>query len=208
VTWEAFYAQVRKVANSLMALGVQKDDKVAILSYSCYRWVLTDLAATCIGAVTVGIYQTLPAKDCRYIIRHSDAVFVFAEDHKQLDKLLEIRSEISAVRRVVLFSGENPENDWVLGFEEFTDQCRDVPDRSFAERTAAVAAGDIAAIVYTSGTTGLPKGAMLSHDNLTFTAQSVEKSVVWYPDDQVFLFLPLAHAISIRSAWSVIGATI
>ncbi|MGD2000081.1 MAG: AMP-binding protein, partial [Desulfobacterales bacterium] len=120
VTWEEFYAQVRKVAKALMAFGVQKGDKVAIVSYSCYRWVLTDLAVACIGAVTVGIYQTLPAKDCRYIIRHSDAVLVFVEDHKQLDKLLEIRSEISAVRRVVLFSGENPQNDWILSFEEFT----------------------------------------------------------------------------------------
>ena len=77
VTWEEFYAQVREVAKSLIALGVQKGDKVAIVSYSCYRWVLTDLAATCIGAVAVGIYQTLPAKDCCYIIRHSDAVLVF-----------------------------------------------------------------------------------------------------------------------------------
>ncbi|MGD8952225.1 MAG: AMP-binding protein, partial [Desulfobacterales bacterium] len=171
VTWEEFYAQVRKVAKALMAFGVQKGDKVAIVSYSCYRWVLTDLAVACIGAVTVGIYQTLPAKDCRYIIRHSDAVLVFVEDHKQLDKLLEIRSEISAVRRVVLFSGENPQNDWILSFEEFTDQGGDVPDGAFTERTAAVATGDVAAIVYTSGTTGVPKGAMLTHDNMTFTAQ-------------------------------------
>ena len=111
-----------------------KGDKVAIVSYSCYRWVLTDLAVACIGAVTVGIYQTLPAKDCRYIIRHSDAVLVFAEDHKQLDKLLEIRSEISDVRRVVLFSGENPQNDWVLSFEEFVNQGGDVPDVCFAYR--------------------------------------------------------------------------
>jgi long-chain acyl-CoA synthetase len=196
VTWEEFSDQVRKVAKSLIALGVQKGDKVAIVSYSCYRWVLTDLAVACIGAVTVGIYQTLPAKDCRYIIRHSDAVLVFAEDHKQLDKLLEIRSEISDVRRVVLFSGVNPQNDWVLSFEEFIDQGGDVPDRAFTERTAAVAAGDVAAIVYTSGTTGVPKGAMLTHDNMTFTAQSVEKSVVWYPGDEVFLFLPLAHVFA------------
>ena len=196
VTWKEFYAEVRKVAKALMAIGVQKGDKVAIVSYSCYRWVLTDLAATSIGAVTVGIYQTLPAKDCCFIIHHSDAVLVFAEDRNQFDKLLEIRNEISAVRRVVLFSGENPDNDWALDFEEFTDQGGDVPDRAFAEMTAAVAAGDVAAIVYTSGTTGVPKGAMLTHDNMTFTAQSVEKSVVWYPDDHLFLFLPLAHVFA------------
>jgi long-chain acyl-CoA synthetase len=195
-TWGEFHAEVRKVAKALMATGVQKGDKVAIVSYSCYRWVLTDLAATSIGAVTVGIYQTLPAKDCGFIVHHSDAVLVFAEDRNQFDKLLEIRNEISDVRRVVLFSDENPEDDWALDFEEFTDQGGDVPDRAFAEMTAAVAAEDVAAIVYTSGTTGIPKGAMLTHDNLTFTAQSVERSVVWHPDDEVFLFLPLAHVFA------------
>jgi long-chain acyl-CoA synthetase len=196
VTWEEFYAEVRKAAKALMALGVQKGDKVAIVSYSCYRWVLIDLAAASIGAVTVGIYQTLPAKDCRFIIHHSDAVLAFVEDRNQFDKLLEIRNEISAVRRVVLFSGENPENDWALDFEEFTDQDGDISDRAFKEMTAAVTVEDIAAIVYTSGTTGVPKGAILTHDNMTFTAQSVEKSVVWYPDDNVFLFLPLAHVFA------------
>jgi long-chain acyl-CoA synthetase len=196
VTWEEFYDQVRGVAKSLIALGVQKGDKVAILSYSCYRWVLTDLAANSIGAAAVGIYQTLPAKDCGYIIRHSDVVLVFSEDQSQLDKLLEIRNEIADVRKVVMFSDDNPENDWVLGFEEFSDLGRDIPDRTFMEMTAAVSAEDVAAIVYTSGTTGVPKGAMLTHDNITFTAQSVEKSVVWHPDDEVFLFLPLAHVFA------------
>ncbi len=196
VTWEEFYAQVREVAKSLIALGVRKGDKVAIVSYSCYRWVLTDLAATCIGAVAVGIYQTLPAKDCCYIIQHSDAVLVFSENRLQLDKLLEIRNEISAVRKVVLFSGDKSENGWALGFGDFIDLGRDVSDSAFMEMTAAVTAEDVAAIVYTSGTTGVPKGAMLTHDNITFTAQSVEKSVVWHPDDEVFLFLPLAHVFA------------
>ncbi|MFZ0727293.1 MAG: long-chain fatty acid--CoA ligase [Desulfobacterales bacterium] len=204
VTWEEFFAQIRSVAKSLIAHGVQKGDKVAIVGYSCLRWVLTDLAAASIGAVTVGIYQTLPAKDCRYIINHSDAVLVFAEDRPQLDKLLELRKEISGVRRVVVYSGVISGDDWVVGFEEFTEQGRDVRDSTFAEMTTAVTAADIAAIVYTSGTTGVPKGAMLTHDNMTFTAQSVEKSVVWYPDDQVFLFLPLAHVFARTCAYTAL----
>jgi long-chain acyl-CoA synthetase len=74
LTWNQFYGQVRKVGKSLMALGVEKGDKVNILSYSCYRWVLCDLGITSIGAVTVGIYQSNLPKDCQYIIDHSDAV--------------------------------------------------------------------------------------------------------------------------------------
>ena len=196
VTWEEFYNQVKDVAKSLIALGIRSGDKIAIISYSCYRWVLVDLAAISIGAVTVGIYQTLPGKDCCYIVHHSDASLVFCEDHSQLQKMMDNRQEIPAVQGVVLFSGNKIENDWILDFDQFIEQGREVSDKYLLELTAAVSPEDVAAIVYTSGTTGVPKGAMLTHDNITFTAQSVKKSVVWYPDDQVFLFLPLAHVFA------------
>jgi long-chain acyl-CoA synthetase len=199
VSWNQFHAQVRQAARSLIALGVSKGDKVAILSYSCYRWVLVDLAAAGIGAVTVGIYHSLPAADCRYIIAHSDAVLVFAEDRGQLEKLRQIRSDIAAVRRVVLFKNggaADGEDDWVMNFGAFLGRSQAVADSRVDDLAAAVTPSDMAAIVYTSGTTGVPKGAMLTHDNLTFTAQSVEKCVVWHPDDEVFLFLPLAHVFA------------
>ena len=196
VTWEEFYNQIKEVAKSLIALGVGRGDKIAIISYTCYRWVLTDLAATSIGAVTVGIYQTLPSKDCCYIVHHSDAVLVFCEDQSQLQKMMNNREEIPAVRNVVLFNGNNLDKDWILDFDRFIERGGAVTDKLFLDMTASVSPEDVAAIVYTSGTTGVPKGAMLTHDNITFTAQSVEKSVVWYPDDQVFLFLPLAHVFA------------
>jgi len=196
VTWEAFYSQVRQVARSLISMGITRGDKIAIISYSNYQWVLTDLAAACIGAVTVGIYQTLLAQDCRHIIQHSDAVLCFVQDQAQLDKLQTIRSEIPAVRKVIVMTANAPEDDRVMGFDAFIAQGRSVTDDTVTEMTTAVAPGDLAAIVYTSGTTGIPKGAMLTHDNLTFTAQSVEKSVVWEQDDEVFLFLPLAHVFA------------
>ena len=105
VSWNDFLGQVRQVAKSLVALGVDHGDKVNILSYTCYRWVLADFAVTAIGACTVGIYQSLPAKDCLYIVDHSEGVLAFAENPEQLEKLLEIRDRIPAVRKVVLFSG-------------------------------------------------------------------------------------------------------
>lgn len=196
VSWDDFYGQVRQAARSLIKLGIQKGDKIAIISYSNYRWVLTDLAAASIGAVTVGIYQTLLAGDCRHILQHSDAVLCFVQDRIQLDKLMTIRSDIPEIRKLILMDGEVPDDDRVMGYDEFIDGSRDVPEEKVTEMAAAVSADDLAAIVYTSGTTGIPKGAMLTHDNMTFTAQSVEKSVVWYPDDEVFLFLPLAHVFA------------
>ena len=196
VSWDQFYDQVRQAAGGLIRLGIKKGDKIAILSYSNYRWVLTDLAAACIGAVTVGIYQTLLAGDCRYILQHSDSVLCFVQDRLQLDKLQTIRSEIPEIRRIVLMDEAVPDEDWVMGYDEFLARGQDVPNQTVTQMAQAVSSGDLAAIVYTSGTTGVPKGAMLTHDNMTYTAQSVEKSVVWYPDDEVFLFLPLAHVFA------------
>jgi long-chain acyl-CoA synthetase len=206
ITWGDFDRQVAETAKSLIALGVGKDEKVTILSYSSYRWVLCDMAITSTGAVTVGIYQSLPARDCQYIIDHSDSVLAFAEDEAQLAKLLERKNDLSKVEKVVLLSGSHPGDDWVMTFEEFLDLGKDVPDADFEARAAAVRPGDIAGIVYTSGTTGVPKGTMLTHDNITFTAQSVEKSVVWDPDDDVFLFLPLAHVFARTAVYTAMLA--
>ena len=194
LSWRAFAEQVRAVGRSLIALGVDKGDKANIVSYSCYRWVLTDVALAAIGSVTVGIYHSLLAKDVGYIVDHSDAVLVFAEDAEQVSKLQQIRDRIPDVRKVVLFKGEPPaDDDWVITYEDFLELGRDVDDAVLDARIADVEADDVAAIVYTSGTTGVPKGAVLTNDNLTFTAQSVFGSARIHVEDTCLLFLPLAH---------------
>jgi len=196
ITWRGFYDEVRRAAKSLIALGVDKSDKVNILSYSCYRWVLTDVACASIGSWAVGIYHSLLARDVRYIVNHSDAVLVFAEDEAQLAKLVEIRDQIPEIRKVILFSGTPPADDWVISFEDFLALGADVPDEALEARIENVDAQDVATIVYTSGTTGIPKGAVLTHDNITFTAQSVEGSVYSVDGDETLLFLPLAHVFA------------
>jgi long-chain acyl-CoA synthetase len=142
ITWGQFSDQVKQAAKSLIALGVNRGDKVNILSYTCYRWILTDVALMSIGACTVGIYQTLLAKDCRYIVDHSDAVLVFAEDEDQLAKLREIRAEIPDIRKVVLFKGDPGGDDWVISYDAFLELSKDVADEEFERRAAAVTSDD------------------------------------------------------------------
>lgn len=195
VTWAQFYAQVQQISKSLIALGVNKGDKVNIISYSCYPWVAADVGITSIGACTVGIYHSTLAKDCKYIINHSDAVLIFAEDEVQLKKVLEIRKEIPRIRRVILFKG-NYQDDWVLSFAAFLNLGKEIPEAEFGKRVAAVTPADPAGIVYTSGTTGVPKGAVLTHDNITFTAQSARQCIEIRENDAQFFFLPLAHVFA------------
>ncbi len=196
VSWAQFYEQVRMVSKSLMALGVQKSDKVNILSYTCYQWVVSDFGISTAGAATVGIYQSSLPKDCQYIINHSDAVLIFAEDEIQLTKLYEIKNDIPNIRNVILFKGNAPNDDWVMTFEDFLKLGESVPDSDLDGIIKQTGPQDTAAIVYTSGTTGVPKGSVLTHDNLTFTAGSVEDAVDVTDEDQTFLFLPLAHVFA------------
>lgn len=195
-SWHTFYQQVKAVSKSLIALGVERGHKVNIISYTCYKWVLTDVANMCIGAATVGIYQSNLPPDCEYIISHSDGVLVFAENLTQLGKLLEIRDRIPEVKRVILFNDEAPDDDWVITYDAFLELGEGIDDEVFLKCANKVRASDTAGIVYTSGTTGVPKGVVLTHDNITFTSQSVENSGNFYDGEDMFVFLPLAHVFA------------
>ncbi len=196
ITWAQFYEKTRQVAKSLMALGVEKNDKVSIISNPCFNWVLCDIATVFSGACTVGIYQANLAKDCRYIIDHSDSVVIFVQDDKQLQKICSIRNKIPKIKKVVLYEGKAPENDWVIEFDTFMQLGDIISDPDLDNRISQVGPNDPATIVYTSGTTDVPKGAVITQDNLTFTSQSVVGSTVTTPGDETLIFLPLAHVFA------------
>lgn len=196
VTWTEFYDHLKKAGKSLMSLGVVRGDKVNVLSNTCYRWVVSDFATVSIGGATVGIYQSNLAKDCQYIIDHSDAIVIFAEDDEQLQKLQAVRKEIPNVRKVIMFNGSHQGDDWVIDFDDFMQLGKDISDKEFEARADSVEVADMAGIIYTSGTTGVPKGAVISNGNFLFTTDAVKKGLTVNDGDETFLFLPLAHVFA------------
>ncbi|MDM8538197.1 long-chain fatty acid--CoA ligase [Desulfobacterales bacterium HSG17] len=196
ISWQELYDQVKAVGKSLIALDMNKGDKANILGYTCYKWVLTDFANMSIGVGTVGIYQSNLAPDCDYIINHSDASLVFVENQVQLEKVISIRDNLPNVKKVILFEGEYPNDEWVITYDEFLELGKDIDHSVFDARVKEVTPDDTAGLVYTSGTTGVPKGVVLTHDNITFTCQSVYQSAKFYDGEEMFVFLPLAHVFA------------
>ena len=197
ITWQANKTICQDISKGLMALGVNKDDKVNILSNTRPEWLQIDIATVSIGAVVVGIYASNLPEDCAYIINHSDAVILFAENQDQLEKIMQVQKELPKLKYIVLLEGNPPADaNEVLRWEDFLTKGKKINDDKFVARTQEVEPGDLASIVYTSGTTGVPKGAMLTHDNLLFTSWSASESLAVQPHFETLLFLPLAHVFA------------
>jgi len=196
VTWRENFARVETIARALMALGVKKGDRVAILSQTRIEWVQLDLAIVCCGAATVGIYPSSLAEDCAFVVDHCDAEVVIVEDDEQLAKLLSLREKLTKVRHLVGLDLERAGAPGVLTWHEFLAKAEFTAPAEVEARRNAVVPDDLASIVYTSGTTGRPKGAMLTHRNLVFASDSAAEALQ-LPSGCIFLlFLPLAHVFA------------
>lgn len=196
VTWGEHKETCKKISKSLMALGIEKGDKVNILSQTRLEWIQVDIATVSIGAIIVGIYANNLPDDCAYIINHSDAVVLFVEDQEQLDKIFKVRNNLPDLKHIVIIDGESSGAEGVMTWQEFITKGINVTDNEFLARTVEMRPGDVASIVYTSGTTGVPKGALLTHENLVFTSWSVIQTLLIEPHFETILFLPLAHVFA------------
>ena len=196
VTWGEHQETCKKISKGLMALGIEKGDKVNILSQTRLEWIQVDIATVSIGAIIVGIYANNLPDDCAYVINHSDAVVLFVEDQEQLDKIFKVRNNLPDLKHIVIIDGESSGAEGVMTWQEFITKGINVTDNEFLARTVEMWPGDVASIVYTSGTTGVSKGAMLTHENLVFTSWSVIQSLLIEPHFETILFLPLAHVFA------------
>jgi long-chain acyl-CoA synthetase len=196
VTWGHNAETCKRISKSLMALGVKKGDRVCILSQTRLEWVQCDFGIVNCGAVTVGIYPTNLAPDCAYIINHCDAEVIFVENQEQLNKVQQVRKELPKLRHIIIFDGAGAADGPVLGFADFLRKGESVTDAQFEARAKDLKPDDLASLVYTSGTTGVPKGAMITHGNLLFTSDSAAQCLYLRPDFETLLFLPLAHVFA------------
>jgi len=178
--------------------GLLKGEHISILSQPCPKWTWADLASLSLGAVTVPVYPTLTPAEVDYLVKHSDSVAIFCENEGQLNKILEREKLPEKLRFAVLFNGHAPFSDR-LKVLTWDDLLKDgevyVPTHKKAldDARRSVKAQDLASIVYTSGTTGVPKGVMLSHDNIYGVCEAVIERQPVLPTDLSLSFLPLSH---------------
>ncbi len=194
ISYPALGEGARQLAKGLIALGVKPGERVAILSNTRPEWTLADFGALCAGAVVVPVYQTNSPEECQYVLEHSGATTIFCEDEAQLVKLREIRDDVPALRHVIAFDGDAED---ALTMSALRERGEDVADETLDERIAGIGADDLATIVYTSGTTGPPKGCMLTHANLRSVVDMVRERLEPTPGENViYIFLPLAHVLT------------
>lgn len=195
ITYADLWEQVRSVRRGLSALGMVRGDRLAILSYNCVEWAVSDLAAHSLGAVTVPIYHTLPPAQVEYLVRDSHASILVVEDGKQFAKVEQVRASLGDVKHIVVMHGDAP--DGAITFPQLIERggsC-EATDADLDTEAERISPNDLATLIYTSGTTGEPKGAMLSHRALLHTSWAA-RDIVDLDEHDVFLsFLPLCHVV-------------
>jgi long-chain acyl-CoA synthetase len=195
MSWSQYRDEVRDFSLGLVSLGVGRGDKVAILGDNRPSWVIAELAAQAAGAASVGVYQDSNLNEVAYVIDHCDAKVVVAEDQEQVDKILDMIDRLPKVKAVVyadprgLRAYKHPA---LKSFAEVQAAGRKLDPAQFVRNVAAGNGEDLAIICYTSGTTGFPKGAMLSFRNLLCMALSLAEVDPRRPEDEFVSFLPLA----------------
>jgi long-chain acyl-CoA synthetase len=196
-----FYEQVRTLSLGLRALGVAPGDRVALMAESRPEWCVTDLAVLTAGAVTVPVFPTLTAGQVAEILNHSGAAIAVVSNRAQLDKIAAVRDHLTGLSTVVVMDPDGqPRPELVTTLADVAARARthftseNAADQHFRRQAAAISADTLATIIYTSGTSGEPKGVMLTHGNLLSNIAAALNVLGVTSTDVALSFLPLSHA--------------
>lgn len=188
--------RVRHIALGLESIGVKRGERLGIMSENCPEWALTDWACLCSGMTDVPVYPTLPAEQIVHPLNDSGAVALFVSSPAQAAKAMQVRAQFTTVRTIISFVNEKPDGvDMTLAELEAKGAALDSADRAAAFQAGALAVqpDDLATLIYTSGTTGLPKGVMLTHDNIASNVAASRTKVPVRVGEVALSFLPLSH---------------
>ena len=198
LTWSEYYRLVGDFALGLASLGFKRGDVLAVIGDNRPRLYAAQLATQCLGGIPVTLYQDAPAEELAYVLEHGEAGIVVAEDQEQVDKIFAIRSRLPKLRLVIYDDTRGMfhyKDDKLRSFEALVALGREFgqQNKGYVEAEIAKGApGDVAMLSYTSGTTGRPKGAMLSHANLFASASSFLARTDLRPEDDWLAYLPMA----------------
>ena len=212
ISYKEFWLQVNYVGCALNYFGIGKSDKVAIHSENRPEWLISDIGAQAIGAISVGLYPTNPPAEVKYLLGHSESQILFAEDQEQVDKALEVLQDLPDLKKIIYFEDKGLfryESEKLMKWDDFLEigKTEFEKDKEFVNsRIDEIKSEDIALMIYTSGTTGPPKGSMLSHGNLEWVS-SIIPEISFTPgiDNPEYLsYLPLCHVFG-RLVDEIIG---
>jgi long-chain acyl-CoA synthetase len=197
VTWAEYLEKVKYFSLGMISLGFQPGDKISVIGDNKPEWIIAELAAQSAGGFGTGIYQDSILKEVAYIINHSETKFVIAEDQEQVDKILDMQEELPNVKKVIYYDPKGMskyDSDLLAHFPDVIEMGRQYEKThpgQFEKNVESTKPEDVAWICTTSGTTGFPKLAMLTHKNLIAMATNLGKFDPKYDTDEFVSFLPL-----------------
>ena len=198
-SWEDYYTRAAYVGLALYDMGLKKGDRVSLLSENRLEWLYTDMGVLGAGGCIVPIYPTLIDEEVEYIVSHSESKFLIVENNLQLQKGLYTAKRYPGLQKIIVIDMDGVSaNPLIMSFAELLEKGKQLYDANpgkFKELADSVTQDDLATIVYTSGTTGVPKGAMITHKNIMAVVTALHKIEPHYAydTDQTVPFLPLSH---------------
>lgn len=200
IPWKRYLEKVSVFSLGLAELGMRKGGMGSILGENCPEWVFADLAYQCLGGVSVGIYPTNSAEQVRYILDHSGSSFVVVTDQEQADKVLAVKEYLPALQKIIVVSMKGMrgyDDSAIISYADVERLGMAAMDREpglFSGLVEKTNPDDVAFIVYTSGTTGPPKGAMISHRNIIHQIVHGLQPILHFTErDSLLSYLPLCH---------------